>query len=65
MLAKTSPESIPWAWAMNGYATVVGISSAILIAMQIGFAMLLVAALLVYLIGFLCLIRSRAVTAPA
>jgi hypothetical protein len=60
VLAQTSPNSIPWAWAMNGYATVVGISSIALISLQIGFAALLICALGVYLLGFLCLIASQA-----
>jgi hypothetical protein len=59
MLAQTSPESIPWAWAMNGYATVVGVSSAVLIALQTGFSVLLIMALGVYLLGFLCLNASH------
>jgi hypothetical protein len=58
VLARNNPESIPWAWAMNGYATVVGISSAVLIAKQIGFALLLVCSLIAYLIGFLGLLAS-------
>jgi predicted membrane-bound spermidine synthase len=58
VLAKSSPESIPWAWAMNGYATVIGISSAALIALKIGFALLLICSLAAYLIGFLSLLAS-------
>lgn len=59
VLAKSSPQSIPWAWAMNGYATVVGISSAALIAMRTGYAMLILLALGVYLLGFLALSASE------
>src|SRR6187551_342831 len=58
LLAKSSPESIPWAWAMNGYATVVGISSASLITMTTGFKVLIVLSLLVYLLGFVSLIAG-------
>jgi hypothetical protein len=56
VLAKSSPDSIPWAWAMNGYATVVGISLATLLSMQIGFKLLLVCAMLAYFAGFLALL---------
>jgi hypothetical protein len=58
VLAKMNPQSIPWAWAMNGYATVVGISSAVLIAMKVGFATLILMSLAVYFIGFICLVAS-------
>lgn len=59
VLAKSSPQSIPWAWAMNGYATVVGISSAALIAMRTGYTMLILLSLGVYLLGFLALSASE------
>ena len=55
LLAKSSPESIPWAWAMNGYATVVGISSASLITTSTGFRVMIVLSLIVYLLGFVAL----------
>ena len=55
LLAKSSPESIPWAWAMNGYATVVGISSASLITTSTGFRIMIVLSLIVYLLGFVAL----------
>jgi predicted membrane-bound spermidine synthase len=58
VLAKANPQSIPWAWAMNGYATVVGISSAALIAMRTGYTMLILLSLGVYLLGFLALLAS-------
>lgn len=58
VLAKANPQSIPWAWAMNGYATVVGISSAALIAMRTGYAALILMSLAVYLLGFLALRAS-------
>lgn len=58
VLAKANPQSIPWAWAMNGYATVVGISSAALIAMRTGYTMLILLSLVVYLLGFLALSAS-------
>jgi predicted membrane-bound spermidine synthase len=58
VLAKSNPQSIPWAWAMNGYATVVGISSAALIAMRTGYTMLILMSLVVYMLGFLALSAS-------
>lgn len=58
VLAKGSPQSIPWAWAMNGYATVVGISSAALITIRTGYTMLILLSLAVYGLGFLALLAS-------
>jgi hypothetical protein len=40
---------------MNGYATVVGISSASLITTRTGFKVMIVLSLVVYLLGFLAL----------
>lgn len=58
VLAKSSPQSIPWAWAMNGYATVVGISSAALLTIRTGYAMLILLSLVVYMLGFFALLAS-------
>ena len=54
-LGKANPESIPWAWAINGYATVIGVSTSGFAAMQIGFSNLLWVSLSIYLLGFLSL----------
>lgn len=59
-LSQTSPETIPWAWAMNGYATVIGISVAGFIALNTGFAALIFIALLSYTCGFIALMVSAA-----
>ena len=59
-LGNSSPDSIPWAWAMNGYTTVIGVSTSSLVAMQTGFAVLLFISLGVYLLGFACLRASQA-----
>lgn len=52
-------ESVPWAWAANGYATVVGVSTSGFVAMQVGFTALLWLSTLVYLGGFATLLASR------
>jgi len=64
-LADHSPSSIPWAWAANGLTTVLGVSTASLLAPKFGFLQLAAGALVVYLLGIATFywstrIRSRA-----
>jgi len=47
-LAGTSEEAIPWAWAINGFASVVGAVFATLLAIHLGFAMVILLAILIY-----------------
>lgn len=48
---KVSPDLIPWAWAVNGCASVLGSILVIIIALSYGFSSLLVLAGVVYLTG--------------
>ena len=47
-LGRTAPELIPWAWGINGCASVISAILATLIAMQFGFTVLVFMALLLY-----------------
>jgi hypothetical protein len=47
-LAAEAPDFIPWAWALNGYASVVSAALATLLAMELGFNAVLLAALACY-----------------
>ncbi|MDQ3187172.1 MAG: SAM-dependent methyltransferase [Pseudomonadota bacterium] len=47
-LARTAQETIPWAWAINGFASVVGAVLATLLAIHLGFAMVILLAVLMY-----------------
>lgn len=47
-LARTAQETIPWAWAINGFASVVGAVLATLLAIHLGFAMVILLAVLIY-----------------
>ncbi|MDO8938803.1 MAG: SAM-dependent methyltransferase [Methylicorpusculum sp.] len=47
-LSRTTPELIPWAWGVNGCASVVSAILATLIAMQFGFTVLVFMALGLY-----------------
>jgi len=46
-LAGTAEEAIPWAWAINGFASVVGAVLATLLAIHLGFAAVILLAVLI------------------
>jgi len=47
-VAAGFPDFIPWAWGINGFASVVSASLATLLAVQLGFAAVIVLALILY-----------------
>jgi hypothetical protein len=51
VLTARAPEAIPWAWAANGVASVVGATLSIVLAMGIGFRLVNLVALGIYLVG--------------
>jgi len=67
MLAKETPQMIPWAWGMNGALSVLGATLAIFIAMNWGFRVTLLAASATYLVGlaaFLSATKAPLLSAP-
>jgi hypothetical protein len=52
-LARTLPDAIPWAWAINGFASVVGAVLASLLAVHLGFTAVILLAVVLY--GLACL----------
>jgi hypothetical protein len=50
-VAARAPALIPWAWGINGCASVLSAVSATLLAMQFGFSIVVLAALLLYLLA--------------
>jgi spermidine synthase len=47
-VAETAPDFIPWAWGINGFASVISAALATLLAIQFGFTFVLLAALVLY-----------------
>jgi len=47
-LANMSEQAIPWAWAINGFASVVGAVLATLLAIHLGFAAVILLAAMIY-----------------
>jgi len=56
-LANSAQGAIPWAWAINGCASVVGAVLATLLAIHLGFAMVILMAILLY--GLSCAFLSK------
>ena len=52
IVEQVNPSFVPWAWAVNGCTTVVGSILAVILSMTFGFAAVLFAATLVYLVAF-------------
>lgn len=50
-LAETREASIPWAWALNGFASVTGAVLATLLAIHLGFAAVILMAVLTYVVA--------------
>jgi spermidine synthase len=50
-LATIAPEFIPWAWGLNGFASVVSASVATLLAIEFGFTAVVLAALGLYFVA--------------
>jgi len=47
-VAQSAPDFIPWAWGINGFASVISAALATLLAIQFGFTFVLLAALVLY-----------------
>jgi hypothetical protein len=50
-LEKTTPERIPWAWGINGFASVVGSIGAVILGMIAGYTVVLLFGVLCYLLA--------------
>ena len=57
--AAVHPDLVPWAWAVNGCASVTATVLAIVLAMEIGFRGVWLISLLVYAAGVAALLRSE------
>lgn len=63
LVDERAPELVPWAWAINSFATVFGSTATVLLAMDFGFTAILVAMIPLYALGILALLRSPALGA--
>lgn len=61
-LGQTAPALIPWAWGINGCASVIGAILATVIAMQFGFSVLILLAVVLYGIAAGCFPQAGSAT---
>lgn len=52
LLNRFNPTIIPWAWAVNGSMTVIGSILAVILSMNLGFNVVMVTSVLIYLVSF-------------
>jgi hypothetical protein len=52
-VSLTSSAFVPWAWGVNGFFTVIGSVSAVILGMMVGFKMVILLAGLVYVLALL------------
>jgi hypothetical protein len=57
LLNRLNPHFVPWAWAVNGSATVVGSVVSVIVSMNFGFHSVLLAAGAIYVLAFLAVDR--------
>jgi hypothetical protein len=57
LLSQQNPHFVPWAWAVNGSATVVGSVATVLVSMTFGFNAVLLCAAAIYGVAFLAVDR--------
>lgn len=58
-LAGTAPDFIPWAWGINGFASVMSAVLATLLAIELGFNFVVVLALAMYALAARIIAASR------
>jgi hypothetical protein len=63
-IAETAPDFIPWAWGINGFASVMSAVLATLLAIEFGFVFVIVLALILYVIAASIFGSSARTTSP-
>jgi hypothetical protein len=58
-VAATNGSLVPWAWAVNGCASVIGSILSVMLAQSFGFTVVLGIALVVYLTGLVAMMTLR------
>jgi hypothetical protein len=65
LLRRADPQLVPWAWAVNGVASVAATVLAVILGIQLGFTRVAVIAAGIYAIGTLSLVSSLPPDRPA
>jgi hypothetical protein len=59
-LTAEKQNDIPWAWAFNGYFSVIGTTLATIVAVETGFTWLIILAAFIYIVAGLAFIKTKA-----
>ena len=59
LVGKVNGPLAPWAWGVNGFASVVGSILSVMLAQTIGFSLVMALAIVIYLIGLVALLSLR------
>jgi hypothetical protein len=59
IISTENRQFVPWAWGINGCASVIGTVLSIIIAMTYGFSTVTILAVIVYIIGVNAMIHSQ------
>ncbi|MEN8182646.1 MAG: hypothetical protein ABFS46_08940 [Myxococcota bacterium] len=65
LLRRSEPRLVPWAWAVNGFASVASSVLAVILALAVGFAGVALVAAGVYAVGTLALVSALPSDEPA
>jgi len=64
-VATTAPNFIPWAWGINGFASVISVVLATLLAIEFGFVFVIMVALVLYAVAALIFALSTGPTSSS
>ena len=65
LVARVNEPLAPWAWGVNGFASVVGSILSVMLAQTIGFSLVMALAIVIYLLGLAALLSLRVDAASA
>jgi len=64
LVSQVNQPLTPWAWGVNGFASVVGSILSVMLAQTIGFSLVMALAVVIYLIGLAAILSLRVNAAP-
>jgi hypothetical protein len=65
LVSEEAPALVPWCWGVNGFFTVIGTVTALMLGMTFGFKAVLLAGAVCYLLSLAAIARSHRQRHPA
>lgn len=59
LLQKSAPDLVPWAWAVNGCFSVLSPILAVMLALAVGYSLVILTGAGLYFAGYLCMRKAR------